>query len=76
MLILASLAIGLSGIMVSIIGAGDADISKHEFLFTLAFDLVSLLAVSGVVGRRVSSSHEPAVGRAGKIPNVQEGVSA
>ncbi|QSF44938.1 glycan biosynthesis hexose transferase WsfD [Paenibacillus tianjinensis] len=76
MLIVASMAIGLSGILVSIIGAGDADISKHEFLFTLAFDLVSLLAVSGVVGRRVSGSREPAADRAGKIPNVQEGVSA
>lgn len=38
--------VGLSGIAVSIIGAGDADLAKHEFLFTLAFDLVSFLTVS------------------------------
>lgn len=74
-LILASMAVGLSGIVVSIIGAGDADISKHEFLFTLAFDLVSLLTVSGVIGRRVSGSREPAADRSGQIPNVHKGVS-
>ncbi|MNI66429.1 hypothetical protein D3C73_1219910 [compost metagenome] len=76
MLIVASMAVGLSGIIVSIVGAGDADISKHEFLFTLAFDLVSLLAVSGVIGRRVVSRREPAAGVAGQLPGVQKGVSA
>ncbi|WP_042200227.1 membrane protein [Paenibacillus camerounensis] len=75
-LIVASMAVGLSGIMVSIIGAGDADISKHEFLFTLAFDLVSVLAVSGVIGRRVSGSREPAAGVAPRMQKVQKGVSA
>ncbi|WP_047171277.1 hypothetical protein [Paenibacillus sp. FSL R7-0273] len=75
-LIIASMAVGLSGIMVSIIGAGDADISKHEFLFTLAFDLVSVLALSGVIGRRVSGSREPAAGREPGMQKVQEGVSA
>ncbi|WP_342563519.1 hypothetical protein NST84_29295 [Paenibacillus sp. FSL R7-0345] len=75
-LLAASMAVGLSGIMVSIIGAGDADISKHEFLFTLAFDLVSVLAISGVIGRRVSGSREPAAGMATRMPKVQKGVSA
>lgn len=50
-LILATMLVGLSGIFVSIIGAGDADIAKHEFLFTLSFDLVTFLAVSDVIGR-------------------------
>ncbi|MFD5021540.1 hypothetical protein ACFWMP_21820 [Paenibacillus sp. NPDC058367] len=55
-LIVASIGIGLSGIFVSIIGAGDADISKHEFLFTLSFDLVTFLTLSSVIGRRVSKN--------------------
>ncbi|WP_260509767.1 glycan biosynthesis hexose transferase WsfD [Paenibacillus typhae] len=74
-LIVASMAVGLSGILVSIIGAGDADISKHEFLFTLSFDLVSVLGLSGVIGRRVSGSREPAAGMSTNMPKVQKGVS-
>lgn len=50
-LIVTTIGIGLSGIVVSIIGAGDADLAKHEFLFTLAFDLVTFLAVSDCIGR-------------------------
>lgn len=57
-LIVATIGVGLSGIFVSIIGAGDADISKHEFLFTLSFDLVTFLTISSVIGRRVSRSHK------------------
>jgi hypothetical protein len=53
--ILATMLVGLSGIVVSIIGAGDADIAKHEFLFTLAFDLVTFQAISSVIGRGISS---------------------
>lgn len=55
-LIVATIGIGLSGIFVSIIGAGDADISKHEFLFTLSFDLVIFLVASSVIGRRISKN--------------------
>ena len=58
-LIVATIGVGLSGIFVSIIGAGDADISKHEFLFTLSFDLVTFLTVSSVIGRRVSRNRKP-----------------
>lgn len=76
MLIVASMLVGLSGIVVSIIGAGDADISKHEFLFTLAFDLVSVLTASSVIGRRVSGRLEPAADRTGQMPSVQKGVGA
>ena len=39
-LIVMMIMIGLSGIIGSIVGAGDADLVKHEFLFTLVFDLV------------------------------------
>ncbi|NQX46366.1 hypothetical protein HQN87_13575 [Paenibacillus tritici] len=55
LLILATMLVGLSGIVVSIIGAGDADIAKHEFLFTLAFDLITFQVVSSVIGRGMSS---------------------
>lgn len=53
--ILATMLVGLSGIVVSIIGAGDADIAKHEFLFTLAFDLITFQAIASVIGRGISS---------------------
>lgn len=59
-LILATIGVGLSGIFVSIIGAGDADISKHEFLFTLSFDLVTFLTLSSVISRRLSNKRQPA----------------
>ncbi|NQX66189.1 hypothetical protein HQN90_08635 [Paenibacillus alba] len=55
-LILMMILMGLSGIFVSIIGAGDADLSKHEFLFTLTFDLVSLLTVGDLLGKRLWSN--------------------
>ncbi|WP_203457087.1 hypothetical protein [Paenibacillus tepidiphilus] len=55
-LITAAMLVGLSGIFVSIIGAGDADIAKHEFLFTFSFDLIILLTVSGVAGRLFTSA--------------------
>ncbi|OKP83094.1 hypothetical protein A3842_01065 [Paenibacillus sp. P3E] len=51
MLVLATMLVGLSGIFVSIIGAGDADIAKHEFLFTQSFDLVTFLTLSSVISR-------------------------
>ncbi|MBD8499303.1 hypothetical protein [Paenibacillus arenosi] len=48
-LILGIMLLGLSGILVSIIGAGDADLSKHEFLFTAAFDLVTFVAIADAI---------------------------
>ncbi|MDR6549600.1 hypothetical protein [Paenibacillus qinlingensis] len=54
-LILMLIGIGLSGIFVSIIGAGDADLAKHEFLFTLIFDLVSLITVVDLFAKRLWS---------------------
>lgn len=47
MVILAMIiVIGLSQIAVSIIGAGDADLSKHIFLYNVAFDLVMYIALA------------------------------
>lgn len=63
---------GLSGIMVSIIGAGDADLSKHEFLFTAAFDLVTFLLLGDLLHRSlwrslpVPTHEQPEQQRGGK----------
>jgi hypothetical protein len=38
--------IGLSQIFISIIGAGDADLAKHVFLYNLSFDLMVLFTIS------------------------------
>jgi hypothetical protein len=50
---------GLSGIMVSIIGAGDADLAKHEFVFTAAFDIVTFLLVSDLIHRSLWKAPSP-----------------
>jgi len=52
-LVLMLMCMGLSGIFVSIIGAGDADLSKHEFLFTAAFDLVTFTVVADAICRNL-----------------------
>ncbi|WP_186786014.1 hypothetical protein [Paenibacillus agilis] len=59
-LILGMILLGLSGIFVSIIGAGDADLSKHEFLFTLVFDLVTFVAIADAMRRYLWRSDEDA----------------
>ncbi len=46
MVLLCAILIGLSQILVSIIGAGDADISKHLFLYNVAFDLINYLLIT------------------------------
>jgi hypothetical protein len=51
--IFSMILMGLSGIFVSIIGAGDADLSKHEFLFTVTFDLVTFVVISDAIRRRL-----------------------
>ncbi len=40
-----SLLIGLSQIVISIIGAGDADLAKHLFMYNLSFDLILLIII-------------------------------
>lgn len=36
---------GFSQIVISVVGAGDADLSKHEFLYNLSFDLMIIYIV-------------------------------
>ncbi|MCD1257307.1 hypothetical protein B5M42_000460 [Paenibacillus athensensis] len=52
-LLVMMIAMGLSGVVVSIVGAGDADLAKHEFLFTLTFDLVTFTAVGDLIAKRL-----------------------
>lgn len=79
-LLLAAILIGLSGIFVSIIGAGDADLAKHEFLFTLAFDLVSFMTAGQLIGRTVSfrmkAKPAPQVFKTPEVAESQKGMSA
>ncbi|UJF36088.1 glycan biosynthesis hexose transferase WsfD [Paenibacillus hexagrammi] len=57
-LLLMMMGMGVSGIIVSIIGAGDADIAKHEFLFNITFDMVSFAIVGDLLGRRLWSNEK------------------
>jgi hypothetical protein len=41
--------IGISQIIVPIIGAGDADLAKHMFLFNVAFDTVNVIVFAHIV---------------------------
>lgn len=51
-LLLMMILLGLAGIAISIVGAGDADLAKHEFMFTIVFDLVTFMTVSdAILGR-------------------------
>ncbi|MDD4797569.1 MAG: hypothetical protein PHO66_07360, partial [Eubacteriales bacterium] len=67
-IVLAVILMGLSQIVVSIIGAGDADLSKHIFLYNAAYDLVNVLFLAHVVRffdekyqtRRLAGRDEPA----------------
>ena len=40
---------GLSQIGVSVVGAGDADLSKHIFLYNVAFDFINFIFIATVV---------------------------
>ncbi|HRX57201.1 MAG TPA: hypothetical protein P5075_00365 [Eubacteriales bacterium] len=47
--VLGLITIGFSQIVVSIIGAGDADLAKHIFLYNVAFDMVSVVVLANVI---------------------------
>lgn len=44
-----AMLMGLSQFLVSIIGAGDADLSKHIFLFGVTFDFATVVGVSAAI---------------------------
>lgn len=37
---------GLSQIVISVLGAGDADLSKHEFMYNISFDFILIYMIS------------------------------
>ncbi|GLX70386.1 hypothetical protein [Paenibacillus glycanilyticus] len=51
--ILMMAASGLCAMAVAVIGAGDADLSKHEFLFVVVFDLVTFWVIADCLCRRL-----------------------
>ncbi|MEK3884039.1 hypothetical protein [Paenibacillus sp. PL2-23] len=51
-ILLMLMLIGLSSMAVSVIGAGDADLAKHEFLFTVSFDLVLFVGLADLIRTR------------------------
>jgi hypothetical protein len=55
--VLMMMASGLCAMGVAVIGAGDADIAKHEFLFAVAFDLVTFWTIADLVCRRLWGPH-------------------
>ncbi len=50
LVIILCILIGLSQILVSIVGDGDADFAKHVFLYTLMFDYVNVIGISWLIG--------------------------
>lgn len=46
------LLVGLSQIAISIIGAGDADLSKHVFMYNISFDLIIIYIINGFLVAR------------------------
>lgn len=43
--------VGVSQIAISIIGAGDADLAKHEFMYNMAFDFLFLVCINNLLMR-------------------------
>ena len=50
LVIILCVLIGLSQILVSIVGDGDADFAKHVFLYTLIFDYINVIGISWLIG--------------------------
>ncbi len=48
-IILGVILIGYSQILVSVFGAGDADLAKHVFLYNVAFDMVNLVMIAHII---------------------------
>lgn len=49
--ILSMILIGLSQVGVSIIGAGEADLAKHIFLFSIIFDYINIIGISYLINK-------------------------
>lgn len=51
LLLWCAIAAGLIQVGTSIVGAGDTDLSKHVFLYNVAFDLVTFISISPLIVR-------------------------
>ena len=69
-----AILMGISQIVVSIIGAGDADLSKHIFLYSVAFDFTNFIVISTVFMRWRSNKQEASVSAAEpkKLPDIED----
>ncbi len=56
-----AITLGLAQIVVSIIGAGDADLAKHIFLYNVAFDLTNYILVSTVFLKWIDRRREKSI---------------
>lgn len=65
--------IGLSQIVVSIIGAGDADLAKHIFLYNAAYDLVNVILLAYIV-RFFDERHQVKKQREKEKEDIEEAV--
>ncbi|WP_234125009.1 glycan biosynthesis hexose transferase WsfD [Clostridium hydrogenum] len=50
--------VGLSQIFISVIGAGDADLGKHVFMFNVSFDMMFLYSVSLIIKNIDGKEHK------------------
>ncbi|NFG40754.1 hypothetical protein FC789_06050 [Clostridium botulinum] len=48
--------VGISQIIISVIGAGDADLSKHVFMYNMAFDLIFIYIISLIFENKIIKS--------------------
>ena len=69
-----AILMGLLQMVVSIIGAGDADLSKHIFLYSAAFDFTNFIVISTVFMRWRSNKQEAhvSVAEPQKLPDIKE----
>jgi hypothetical protein len=50
--------VGVSQIFISILGAGDADLGKHVFMFNVAFDIILLHFVAQLLMLKIEKSKQ------------------
>lgn len=55
-LVFVLLLFAFSAMAVSILGAGDADLSKHQFLFTVSFDVITIITIAEMMKNKSTKS--------------------
>lgn len=44
--------VGLSQVVISVVGAGDADLAKHVFMYNMSFDIIFIYMISAVIKKK------------------------